>query len=233
MFFLNRVESRSYLSRYNENNGQGEADEQEKEEAAKEEVLLSKEKEEQDLDSEAFQNILEQMEKEWYNAAEDLRLFVEAETISQVKAIVGHIKQKKAELESSSMEEAQKIEFLNRMKKIKKKCDMKICRLKLEAELVRRVERAKEKKEDAKAEKLSEQYQREKGLRKAEEYIQLQKTVKKVRKNPNRKTFSTYNENSKVKDVLKELTAAGNFIDVKSEDMEAGKEEATNVKLLL
>ena len=154
--------------------------------------------------------------KRIYGVPLDIQRLLGAETVSNVQDVKDGLKDKKIAITNSDMTETDKQISLEKIQNIEERCNRKMDLLRLELSLKKEIAKAQEDGDTKKVEELRQKYDREKTLRKTEEYTDLQNVLQKESQNKAKHAYMVYDASQSGSNLLEELHGVGNYVDLTS-----------------
>lgn len=151
-----------------------------------------------------------------YGVPLDIQRLLGAETVSNVQDVKEGLKDKELAIANSDMSDADKQISLKKIKIIEEKCNRKMDLLRLELSLKQEMTQAQKEGNTKKVEELKQQYDREKTLRKTEEYTELQRALQKGTYAETQRGYMVYNASQAGSSLLQEIRGVGNYVDLTS-----------------
>lgn len=152
-----------------------------------------------------------------YKVTDQMKYLVEAETVSNIEDVKDNLQNKKLEISNSDMDETRKKISLQQLQTIEERCNLKIKQLRLELSIQKKIAKAEESGDGKQADRLRQEYDREKNLRKNGEYSELQNFLKNQQGTGEQENvYTIYNAKQKETQLLRKINQTGNFIDLQS-----------------
>lgn len=151
-----------------------------------------------------------------YGVPLDIQRLLGAETVSNVQDVKEGLKNKKLAITNSDMTDLDKQISLEKIQNIEERCNRKVDQLRFELLLKKEIAQAKQDGDTKKVEELEQKYNREKTLRKTEEYTELQHELQKENYTETQRGYIVYNANQAGSNLLHEINGLGNYVDLTS-----------------
>ena len=151
-----------------------------------------------------------------YGVPLDIQRLLGAETVSNVQDVKEGLKDKKLAIANSDMTETDKQISLEKIQNIEERCNRKMDQLRLELLIKEQIAQAQQDGDIKKIEELKQKYDREKTLRKTEEYTELQHQLQKEKYTQTKKGYMVYDATQARSNLLQEIQGVGNYVDLTS-----------------